>query len=711
MRFKSQLALVFFFVALAWSGTLDAKIYLDKDLDLSKVPELSPEPKHRYATGRIARSLMQQHYKKTFLNDKVSAALLNEYLDMLDSMKVYFLESDIKQFKKAYEKQLDDSILVGRVDEAFEIHKVFMERWLARYDYALGLIKKTKFDFKKREAFFFDRENANWMMSTHALDRYWYKRVKNDYLNEKLAGKEDKEIRELLTNRYNYSKRRIVQSKSQDVFNFYMNALLQTVEPHTSYMSPRRAENFDIDMSLKLQGIGAVLQTDDIYTKVVSLVPKGPADKSKQMKKEDRIIAVGQDDEELVDIVGWRLDDVVALIRGKKGSTVRLEIIPKSAGADANSKVVTIVRDEIKLEEEAAQSEIIQVNRNGQKLNVGVITLPRFYIDFEARYQGKKDYRSTSRDMRKILDDFKKKDVDGVIVDLRNNGGGSLLEATQATGLFIKEGPIVQDRNYLGQLQVHRDDDPRIVYEGPLMVVVNSLSASASEIFAGAIQDYGRGVVVGSQTFGKGTVQNVMSLNNRSPDFIGDLGQLKFTVSKFYRVSGDSTQHKGVVPDILLPDIYDRDEIGESAAKNALPWDQIRPLSFNVYHQLDTVLPKLNNLHKARSKEDKDYLDFLAEVEDYKALGQRSSVSLNELERVAERDRLERKRLERINFRRQSKDLKPLASLDDIDDLEEDEVQFDILKDEFVEIMADFIDLDKQKLMVSTPRQSKVKKN
>ncbi|MEM9102196.1 MAG: carboxy terminal-processing peptidase [Pseudomonadota bacterium] len=654
----------------------------------SEPPNLVPETKHRHTANIIRSSLAQQHLKKTYINNQVSAALLDELIDMLDGNKSYFYAADIMSFEK-YRYKLDDSLANGNVNEVYDIHYLFMKRWLERYDFALAQLE-LPFSFEKDESYFYDRSESEWFDTEKQMNAHWRKRVKNDVLNLKLAGNDIEKIKSLLKKRYNFAKRRIVQTNNQDVFNIYMNALLTTVEPHTSYLSPRSAENFDIDMSLKLQGIGAVLQSDDVYTKVVNLIPKGPADKSKEIQADDKIIAVGQGDNgDLVDIVGWRLDDVVALIRGEKGSTVRLEIIPKTAGADARSKVITIVREEIKLEEEAAKSEIIEIERNGLKLQVGVITLPKFYIDFEAYHRGDKNYRSTTRDMRKILEEYKEKDVDGVVVDLRNNGGGSLIEATQSTGLFIAEGPIVQDKNLLGEVQIHKDYDSSIVWDGPLMVVVNSLSASASEIFAAAIQDYGRGLIVGSQTFGKGTVQSVMNLNRWMPNPTANLGHLKYTVSKFYRVTGDSTQHKGVIPDITFPDIFDRNEVGESSAKNALPWDQIKPVSHKVYKDITPYLDDLGRLHKNRTNKNVDYQYFLDEIEHYRKLGERKSISLNEKQRKLERDKLSDEKLARVNQRRKDKGQKALESLEDIK--EEDEI--DVIKDESVELLSDFITL------------------
>ncbi|MCP3675960.1 MAG: tail-specific protease, partial [Gammaproteobacteria bacterium] len=395
--------------------------------------------------------------------------------------------------------------------------------------------------------------------------------------------------------------------------------------------------NFDIDMKLSLDGIGAVLQSEDVYTKIVRLVPKGPADKTGEVKADDQIVGVGQGEEPLVDVIGWRLDDVVDLIRGKKGTVVRLEVLPNKSGADANTKIVSITRDTVKLEEQSAKAEVIEVVRNDKTIRFGVIDIPKFYIDFQAMYKGKPDYKSTTRDVRKLIKELEEQKVAGIIIDLRYNGGGALIEATQLTGLFIDKGPVVQERSYQNEISVRGDPDAGTLYDGPLAVLVNRSSASASEIFAAAIQDYGRGIVLGEQTFGKGTVQVIQSLDKRKKAEEASMGQLKFTFSKFYRINGESTQHKGVIPDIAYPSAFSGDDFGESSQKNALPWDTISPVDYLPVANITNFFPLLKDAHINRITTDKEFRYLIDDINEYLEHNDDKSLSLNFDKRKAKR--------------------------------------------------------------------------
>jgi carboxyl-terminal processing protease len=543
-------------------------------------------------------------------------------------------------------------------------------------------------DFTIDEDYIYDRTELSWVTTKKELNEIWRKRVKNDVLNLKLAGKETDEIKVLLGKRYKASMRRMAQSNSQDVFWYFMNSVAQTVEPHTNYFSPRAAENFEIDMKLSLEGIGAVLQSEDVYTKIVRLVPKGPADKTGDVKPDDQIVAVGQEENPLVDVIGWRLDDVVDLIRGKAGSVVRLEILPKNSGADANTKIVNITRDTVRLEEQSAKAEIIEVVRDGKISKFGVIDIPKFYIDFEAMYRGVPDYKSTTRDVSKLIKELEAEKVAGIIIDLRYNGGGALIEATQLTGLFIDKGPVVQERSYKNEISVRGDPDSGTIYDGPLAVLVNRSFASASEIFAAAIQDYGRGIILGEQTFGKGTVQVIKSLDQRRKADKAGMGQLKFTYSKFYRINGESTQHKGVIPDITYPSAFTGDDYGESSQPNALPWDTISPVDYLPVANIKNLLPLLKEAHKKRILTDKEFRYLIEDINEYLDNNDVKSLSLNFVERKTKRQVREDKILSRENKRRLEKGLKAIAKLDEID---EDEDQPDPRLEESAEILQDLI--------------------
>jgi carboxyl-terminal processing protease len=490
------------------------------------------------------------------------------------------------------------------------------------------------------------------------------------------------------------------QSNSEDVFSYYMNAFATTLDPHTNYMSPRQAEVFDIEMKLSLEGIGAVLQNDDVYTKVVSVVPMGPADRSKQVNPEDKIVGVAQGDGAFEDVIGWRLDDVVAKIKGKAGSVVRLEVLPKANAGDGKTKIVSITREKVKLEDQAAKSSIKTVEDQGRKLTIGVIDVPKFYVDFQARAMGDENYKSVARDVRDLITKLKAQKIDGIVLDLRNNGGGGLDEAAMMTGLFIDHGPVVQERDAVGSINLVDDDEPGVTWSGPLAVLVNGQSASASEIVAAALQDYGRAVIIGEPTFGKGTVQQMFDLNRLRDNNNETLGQIKYTLQKFYRITGQSTQHRGVLPDISLPTIYDQAEFGEGSLPNALPWDFVPQTKFTIAGHVQKWVPQLKSLHIKRVAKDTEYQYVLADVAEYNQRRKDKTISLNEQDRRVEREKSQVKELSRENARRVKKGLAPLKSLPE-NELAADEV-LDVRLNETANIVADMVKLHASKRLVAT---------
>ncbi|MCX7545683.1 carboxy terminal-processing peptidase [Marinicella gelatinilytica] len=570
---------------------------------------LNPEIKHEQESRLLVTLVDELHYQSKELNDELSGKILDEYIAVLDPNKMYFLSTDIVNFDR-WRNQMDDFIKAGDLKPAFEIFNLFKKRVETRKNHSLSLLEST-FDFSEDESYQWDRKKAEWAMTEKELDEIWRKKVKNDYLSLQLLDKETDDIKKTLTKRYKVMAKRVNDLKSDDVFQYFINAYLSLVEPHTGYMSPITSENFDMNMSLSLEGIGAVLMNDGEYTQINTIVKGGPADLEGTLKKGDKILAVGQGSEgTFEDVVGWGIEDVVQLIRGEKGSTVRMRVIGEDDGPDTPPTIIRIVRDKVKLEQQAAQYKILEIKEGGAQHKIGVIDLPTFYLDFAALRAGDSDYRSTTKDVKKILETFKKEEVQGVVVDLRNNGGGSLYEAINLSGLFIERGPVVQTKTYSGKKDVKKDVDPRIEWEGPMMVMVNRFSASASEIFAAAMQDYGRAVVVGNQTYGKGTIQNVMKLADYIEDNEEELGQLKMTMGQFFRINGGSTQNRGVIPDIEFPASPGSDKYGESEYENALPWSSIAPSDYNLYADLSDEIVYLKQRFNERSKVNFEF-DFL----------------------------------------------------------------------------------------------------
>ncbi len=618
-----------FFLTTLLTVTLFA-LNTPQDSTGGKLPDLEPLPVHPRVEQAIAFFLPRMHYKHQKVDDALSEQMLNFYIDLMDNQHLYFLKSDIDKFQ-SYKFTLDDALRNGDLRGAYFMFNLFMKRFKERMDFVLNKALERPFNFEKKESIELDRKNAPWATTKAELDSIWKKRLKNEALSLKLAGKKWDDIVKRLKKRYRGMKKQMFKTESEDVFQVFMNSFCETFDPHTNYMSPKLSDDFKIRMSLSLEGIGATLQTEDDYTKVVNIVPGGPADKSGLLHPNDRIIAVGQGEKgEMVDIIGWRIDDVVQLIRGKKGTKVRLQIIPADASLSDPPKTIVIVRDKIKLADRAAKSDTLEITHNGRKFKIGVINVPDFYLDYDAMRKGQPDYASTSRDVARLIKQLQGAGVQGIIIDLRRNGGGFLSEAVDLTGLFIKEGPVVQVRNSRGRVKVERDDDPTLVYDGPLAVLVDRLSASASEIFAAAIQDYDRGIIVGSQTFGKGTVQNIMPLSRLFPHSKSKLGQVKYTIAKFYRITGGSTQRKGVLPDIYLPSRYDVLDVGEDSEKNALPWDEIEPVNFRPYDShLHSLIKKLSALHQKRMEQSEEYKLIVEEIKDLKKERELNHISLN----------------------------------------------------------------------------------
>jgi carboxyl-terminal processing protease len=605
--------------------------------------QFKPKPVYGKEAKVIAYLLDNNHYRKIRLNDSLSSVILDKYIQTLDNNKSYFLASDLAGFEK-YRKQIDDLTRAENVEPAYAVYNVFRKRFLQRLDYALKTLVSQNFDYSADEYYETDRDKEPWCKTEAELNDVWRKVVKSQALSLKLAGKKPDEIQKTLTERYERLLKTYTREvNSEDVFEMYMNSITEAYDPHTNYFSPAGADRFKQSISLSLEGIGARLQNDNDYTKVFEVIVGGPADKSGLVHPNDRIIAVAQGENgAFVDVVGWRLDDVVKLIKGPKGTKVKLQILPAETGINGPAKEIVLVRDKIKLEDQQAKKKVVEYNQNGKNLRLGVIVLPSFYMDFEASQKGDPNYNSTTRDVQRLIKELQAEGIDGIALDLRNNGGGSLSEAIDLTGLFIKDGPVVQVKNSADRVEVGTDDDPAVVYNGPLVVLTNRFSASASEIFAGAIQDYHRGVVVGESTFGKGTVQTVIDLGRFINEPDTQVGELKLTFQKFYRVTGSSTQHKGVTPDISLPTALNAEQFGESSNPSALPWDEIRGTLYQKTPVInDRVLAGLNKAYKDRLQKDEALNLFVKETEEARKSLLNTKVSLNETVRKKEMEEAE----------------------------------------------------------------------
>ncbi len=665
--------------------------------------ELEPRPDQSQAAHLSAEVLTRHHYKHVPLDDEMSSAIFDNYLKTLDSEKIFFLQSDIDLFSPA-RTGLDEAIFHEDLHVPFAIFNRYQQSIEERINYARALLDKG-FDFKEHESYQFNRKNATWAKSENELNDLWRKRVKNDWLRLKLAGKDDKSIRDTLNKRYDKMLSGLSKINGDDVFQYFMNAYTTAIDPHTSYFGRRAAEEFDISMKLSLVGIGAVLQEKDEYTIIRELVAGGPALLSGKFKAGDRIVGVGQGKEgAIVDVMGWRLDDTVAIIRGTEDSVVVLDILPVDAGPDGEHKSISLVRKKISLDKQAAKKSVIEVKEGKTTRRIGVISLPGFYQDFAAHQKGDKDFRSATRDVSRLLEELKKDKVDSVLMDLRNNGGGSLAEAIELTGLFIDKGPVVQQRDSKGNISVENDTQAGLAWDGPLGVLINRASASASEIFAAAIQDYGRGLVIGEPSFGKGTVQSVINLDqlvkNENPGF----GELKMTIAQFFRINGGTTQLRGVTPDINFPAQVESSEFGESSYDNALPWSQIKAADYIPAGDLSGVVPLLRASHDTRVSKDTDFQYLTKEIAEANEQRKKNLISLNEADRRKERELQEA----RIKSHGSSK----LAVANSIADRQDDGLQSnernlaadlalekaqknskDVLLNEAVHILSDEVDL------------------
>lgn len=664
------------------AGTAQAPVA--KAVATANSQDLSPTERQRRVSKLVSNVIERSHYRQSPINDPVSSLVLDRFIEQLDGGRSYFLASDIAEFER-YRYQLDDAVVNGQLEPVFAIFNRFQLRNKERVKYAVDLLK-TEPDFTVDESFEFDRAKAPWAKSPEELNDIWRRRVKNDAVSLMLTEKPWVETKDILQKRYERVVKRTEQVTSDDIFEVFMNSFAHVFDPHSSYFSPRNSEEYRIQMSLSYEGIGASLQLVDDYVTVLNVLPGGPAAINGTLGANDRIIAVGEGKSgKFVDVIGWRLDDVVQIIRGKVGTTVRLNILPAGAAPGSPEKVLELNRNKVSLDAQAAQKKVHTIKRGDREMKVGVINVPSFYQDFEAKSSGAKDYRSTTRDVQKLINELKAEKVDSLIMDLRGNGGGHLTEATALSGLFVPAGPIVQLRETGGRVEVLDDPEPNTAWDGPMIVLVDRYSASASEIFAAAIQDYGRGIIVGQQTYGKGSVQNLYPLDRYALGPDPGFGQLTVTIGKYYRVTGESTQHRGVQPDISMPTAISPEEVGESTRESALPWDRIRPAEFSKEGQLTQAITALEQSHEQRIAVDPDFRSLLADLDSFEKIRTQKQLSLNLKTRVTEREQLETERLARENERRKSRGEAPVAKLADLTGQEPP----DAVLDETVQIAAD----------------------
>ncbi|NCD69261.1 carboxy terminal-processing peptidase [Mucilaginibacter agri] len=676
--------------------------------------DLHPDEQQSVVLKQVADLISKYNYKKVELNDSISKVIYNRYLKSLDENHNYFLASDVKSFEQ-YQTVLDDDIKSGNLDNVFYIFNVYKKRYNEHIKYSLAQLSKT-YDFTKNEEFTYDRDSLPFIASQAEMDAQWSQRVKYDLLNLKLASADMTKNKETLKKRYENLLSQSNKLANTDVLQVFMDALTNAIDPHTNYFNPANAAEFNIDMSRSLEGIGASLASENEYVTIKSIVPGGPADKSHLINIDDRIIGVAQGKAgEFTDIVGWRVDNAITMIRGSKGTIVKLKILPKGKNASDKPKIVELVREKIILQDQSAKKEIRTYNENGKVVKIGIIYVPAFYLDFNAYKAGDPNYKSTTRDVKLILDTLKRDGVDGVVMDLRQNGGGSLVEAVDLTGLFIKNGPVVQVRDTRNRVEVDEDEDPTISWTGPMAVLVDRFSASASEIFSGAIQDYGRGMIIGTQTYGKGTVQSVIDLDQViSPSIkemlanitkkgtkpVGSMskfGQLNLTMAKFYRVSGGSTQHKGVTPDVTFPAIIPLDKYGEDTEPSALPYDMIKQSTYTKVGDFSAVLPQLRKMHDDRMAASPNYKYLQEDIADFKKRDAEKSVTLNEEQLKQQRDADEAKTFERNNLRRVALGLPPLKKGETRPKKED----LDFLKIEAGQILTDYISMGNK--LTATP--------
>ena len=654
---------------------------------------LHPDEKQIEVSRQVASLIANYNYKKVPIGDSLSRLIFDNYLKSLDDNRVYFFEKEVIEFKENRDL-MDDQMVMGDLEPAYHMFNVYLERYVNRIQFMIAQLPTIPFDFTKNESLVYNREKLPFMQTQAEMDAYWLQRLKYDLLNLKLAGTDEAKSKETLKKRYENLLSQIAKIESYDAFQSLMTAYTESIDPHTNYFNPNNAAKFNIDMARSLEGIGATLKFENDFVMVAAVVPGGPADKSGQIEIDDKFVAVAQGDGEFVDIVGWRLDNAIQLIRGAKGTTVRLKIVSK--GQDiASPKIISIVREKIVLQDQSVKKEIKTIQSNGKEIKIGIIDIPAFYADFKAYQAGDVNYKSTTRDVKLIIDSLKAAKVEAIVVDLRSNGGGSLMEAIDLTGLFLKQGPVVQVRDTKNKIEVGEDDDPSILWDGPMAVLIDRFSASASEIFAAAIQDYGRGIIIGTQSFGKGTVQNSIDLDQMMGEgaskVIGNtnkFGQINLTIAKFYRINGSSTQHKGVSPDIAFPMVFAADKYGESAEPAALPWDEIKRSNYKTLANIAPIKRVLIEKHDKRMKGNKDFEYLLADIKELKLRDAETSATLNEMAAKKERDEKEAESLARDNEKRIARGLTPIKKGDPKPKAEK---AFDFMLEESCIIVSDFV--------------------
>jgi len=709
-----------FYLVLVVGATLACSAKPAKTIKVDGSKNIQPDEQQAVVVKTIAAMISKYNYKKVELNDSMSTVIYNRYIKLMDESHNYFLASDIADFDK-YKTVLDDDAKNGNLNDAFYIFNVYQKRYIDRIKYSITQLDND-FDYAKNDQFTYDRDNLAWVKSEAEMNKIWTERVKYDMLNLKLAGTDVAKNKETLRKRYENLLSQANKLNNQDVFQIFMDAFTNAIDPHTNYFNPANAANFNIDMSRQLEGIGAGLNIENEFVIIKSLTAGGPAEKSKQVNVDDRIVGVAQGPGgEFQNVVGWRIENAIALIRGKKGTIVRLELLPKGTSVGSKPKIVELVREKIILKDESAKKEIRTYNENGKTIKIGVISVPAFYIDFNDYKTGNPNYKSTTHDVKLLIDSLKQQGVDGIVMDMRQNGGGSLLEAVDLTGLFIKTGPVVQVRSANDEIEVDKDEDPSIAWNGPLAILVDRFSASATEIFSGAIQDYGRGIILGTQTYGKGSVQNAIDLDRvippsmlqraaalvgkdkKSPTAITGsqsvFGQLNLTIAKFYRITGNSTQHKGVTPDIAFPSIIPMDKYGEDTEPSAMPFDIIAKTNYTKVGDFSTVLPQLQKLHDQRMSASPNYKYMLQDIDEIKKHEAEKSVTLNEAKLKAQRDADDKKQFEENNQRRVAMGLPALKKGETKkrgDDL-------DFLKREAGQVLTDYISLDNKFTSTTAP--------
>ena len=646
---------------------------------------IQPEKKHEKIGALVERFIERSHYNHTKVDDKLSSLIFSKFIESLDENRSYFTQDEINAFE-IYRFKIDDMLGSEAIDPIYDIFNTYRKRASERMEFALALLEKEP-DFTLQESFKFDRSDIDWPSTSVELDEIWRKRVKNDALSLILNDKTWDEAKEILTKRYERFSKQLNQINSDDIFETFMNSAVHSLDPHSSYFSPRNSEEYQIQMSLSYFGIGASLSIEDDYVSIVNIIPGGPAAIDGRLKPKDRITGISQgEDKSMTDVIGWRLDDVVRLIRGPENTVVKLQILPGDSNPGETENIIELTREQIKLEESAAKSKIIETQREKEKFKIGVIDIPSFYRDFRALKSGDEEFTSTTSDVKRLLSNLENDNIDALVIDLRNNGGGHLTEATALTGLFIDNGPVVQLRNANGRISRLDDPDPvpRSAYNGPLIVLVNRYSASASEIFAAAIQDYERGIVVGQQTYGKGTVQNLYALDQYVRRNQDELGQLTLTIGKYYRVTGESTQNRGVIPDIELPSYIDIDNTGESSRDTALPWDKIKPSRYKKNKSMEDPINQLRELHTERRKTDPELIFLLKDIEESFLYRKQTTVSLNLNKRISEREEREERKEVIDNLR---------VKANNNDETQEESEERDINLNETAAIATDLVKL------------------